>query len=80
VLANVTDPVEETEFLRTLQTRYSLVIGPTEAQPVVIEDQFEESEFKRNHDRLIQHLVGMGLARRMSDDCTYVLNPLYQPA
>jgi len=80
VLANVTDPVEETEFLRTLQTRYSLVIGPTEAQPVIVEDQFEETEFKRNHDRLIQHLVGMGLARRMSDDCTYVLNPLYQPA
>lgn len=80
VLANVTEPVEETQFLRTLQTRYNIVIGPAEAQPVVTSSQFEETDFKRNHDRLIQHLVGMGLARRMSDDCTYILNPLYQPA
>lgn len=80
VLANVTEPVEESQFLQTLQERYNIVIGPVEAQRAVITYLFDETDFKRNRDRLAQHLIGMGLARRMSDDCTYVLNPLFKPA
>ena len=34
------------------------------------------TDFKKNKDRFGQHLVGMGLAQRMSDACAYVLNPM----
>jgi hypothetical protein len=38
--------------------------------------QFDETDFKRNRDRFAQHLIGMGLAQRMSDSCTYIMNPM----
>lgn len=76
VFANVTSPIEESAFLRLLYQRYSIVIGPVEAKSIVRPTLFDESDFKRNRDRLAQHLIGMGLAQRMSDACTYVLNPM----
>jgi hypothetical protein len=76
VLANVTAPVEEAEFLRTLHRRYRIAIGPVEAKQEVLSYQFDDADFKRNRDRLAQRLVGMGLARRMSDACTYIINPI----
>ncbi len=76
VLANVSAPVEESEFLRLLHRRYRIAIGPVEAKKEVLSYQFDETDFKRNRDRLAQHLVGMGLARRMSDACTYIINPM----
>lgn len=80
VLSNVTTPVEETVFLRNLYARYRLVVGPTEAKPVVLSHLFDETDFKKNRDRFAQHLIGMGLARRMSDACTYIVNPMAQRA
>lgn len=80
VLANVTSPVEETVFLRELYTRYRLVVGPAEAKAVVLPHLFDETDFKKNRDRFAQHLIGMGLARRMSDACTYIINPMAQRA
>jgi hypothetical protein len=76
VLANVTSPVEESEFLRHMYKRYRIVIGPAEAKDEVLSYLFEETDFKKNRDRLAQHLIGMGLAHRMSDACTYVVNPM----
>jgi hypothetical protein len=76
VFANVTSPVEESAFLRHLYTRYHVVIGPVEAKGDVLSYLFDETDFKKNRDRFGRHLVGMGLARRMSDACTYVLNPM----
>jgi hypothetical protein len=76
VLANVTSPVEESAFLRRLYGRYRIVIGPIEAKEDVLSYLFDETDFKKNRDRFGQHLVGMGLAQRMSDACTYVLNPM----
>lgn len=76
VFANVTSPVEESAFLRRLHSRYRLAIGPTEAKGEVLPYLFDETDFKKNKDRFGQHLVGMGLAQRMSDACTYVLNPM----
>ena len=77
VLANVTAPIEESEFLRLLHRRYRIAVGPVEAKIEVLSYQFDESDFKKNRDRLAQHLIGMGLARRMSDACTYIVNPMY---
>jgi hypothetical protein len=53
-----------------------MVIGPTEAKASVLSYLLDETDFKKNRDRFGQHLVGMGLAQRMSDACTYVLNPM----
>jgi hypothetical protein len=47
----------------------------TEAKNEVLTYQFDETDFKKNRDRFGQHLVGMGLAQRKSDACTYVINP-----
>jgi hypothetical protein len=76
VLANVSSPMEESAFLRLLHGRYRLVIGPVEAKKDVLPFLFEESDFKKNRERLSQHLISMGLAQRMSDACTYILNPM----
>lgn len=76
VLANVSAPMEESAFLRHLYKRYRLVIGPVEAKIEVPQFLFDDSDFKKNRDRLGQHLIGMGLAQRMSDACTYILNPM----
>jgi hypothetical protein len=76
VLANVKDPVEEGAFLRHLYSRYRMVLGPDEARLDVPGHLFDMTDFKKNRDRLVQHLIGMGLAHRMSDACTYVINPM----
>jgi len=80
VLANVTRPVEESAFLRHLHSRYRISIGPTEAKNEVLSYKFDETDFKKNRDRFGQHLVGMGLAQRKSDACTYVINPMESAA
>lgn len=76
MLANVKIPVEESAFLRHLHDRYRIVIGPTEGKAEVLNYLFDETDFKKNRDRLAQHLIGMGLAQRMSDACTYIINPM----
>ncbi len=76
VLANVNAPMEESAFLRHIHKRYRIVIGPAEAKTEVLSYLFDETDFKKNRDRLAQHLIGMGLAHRMSDACTYVTNPM----
>jgi hypothetical protein len=53
-----------------------MVIGPTEAKAEVPNTLFDETDFKKNRDRLVQRLIGMGLAHRMSDACTYIVNPM----
>ena len=78
VLANVTKPMKETDFLTLLFNRYGIVIGAVQAgiQGVINPALFQKSEFERNADRLISRLVAMGLAKRMSDSFTYIINPI----
>ncbi len=76
VFANVTAPTEESALLRHLHRRYRIVIGSTEAKVELLSYQFDDTDFKKNRDRFAQHLIGMGLAQRMSDACTYVINPM----
>ena len=47
-----------------------------EAKVALFDHQFDKGEFERNRERFTQHLIGMGLAQRMSDACTYVINPM----
>jgi hypothetical protein len=76
VLANVSTPIEESAFLRHLYTQYRMVFGPVEAKGELVSYMFDETDFKKNKDRFAQHLIGMGLAQRMSDACTYIINPM----
>jgi hypothetical protein len=78
VLVNVKHQVEESEFLRTLHFRYHIIIGPDEAQKDMPSGLCEEIDFKNNKERLARRLIGLGLAQRMSDACTYIRNPFYR--
>lgn len=76
VYVTVSKPVKESDFLAALFDRYQLVIGPAEAAAAVREEVFDQSEFSKNCERLLQRLMAMGLARRMSDSFTYIINPI----
>jgi hypothetical protein len=75
VLANVTHQVEEDELLRILNRRYHLVFGPREAATELTANFHDEGDFCKNKERLTRRLIGLGLAQRMSDACTYIRNP-----
>lgn len=81
VITCVKERVELSEFLSALFERYRLVIGHKEALDCQeIQDSHKsENSFRKNVDRLVRRLESMGLARQMSDGCTYVENPLYEP-
>lgn len=75
LFANVEKRVELQQFLDRLYQRYGLVFGEKEAERVV--DEFEKKYFQANSRRLEQRLGGLGLLRRLSDGCAYVINPYY---
>lgn len=78
VYVNVGEPIKESEFLKKIYQRYRLVIGPEEALRVVREDLYDKPEFEKNNERMLRRLIAMGLARRMSDSFTYIINPILQ--
>lgn len=80
VVIRVKERVELNKFLRDIFDKYHLVIGHKEAlRSTEIQDSHKsENPFRKNVDRLTRRLENMGLARRMSDGCTYVENPLYE--
>ncbi len=78
VYVMVKEPIKDSDFLIKIYQRYRLVIGPEEAQYAVREDIFDKPEFEKNNDRLLRRLIAMGLARRMSDSFTYIINPIVQ--
>ena len=78
VYVTVQEPVKDSDFLMKIYQRYRLVIGAEEAQHAVREDIYDRPEFEKNNERLLRRLVAMGLARRMSDSFTYIINPIVQ--
>lgn len=75
ILANVRDRLEFKAFLRLLFERYSLVIGEREAESVMEDTDFDKKAFQANASRLEQRLSSLGMLKRLSDACAYVLNP-----
>lgn len=75
LLANVSKRMELKEFLHILYERYGLVFGPREAERVLPSADFEPKHFNANETRLEQRLGSLGLLRRLSDGCAYVINP-----
>lgn len=75
ILANVSDRMEFKEFLHRLFVRYGIVIGEREAARSLEESEFDSKVFQSNASRLEQRLSSLGMLRRLSDACAYVLNP-----
>tara|TARA_R110002049_G_scaffold285698_4_gene467041 strand:- start:193211 stop:194758 length:1548 start_codon:yes stop_codon:yes gene_type:complete len=75
ILANVRDRMEFKLFLRRLFDRYGIVLGEREARIVMQDSDFDSKAFESNASRLEQRLSSLGMLRRLSDACAYVLNP-----
>ena len=75
ILANVRERMEFKLFLRRLFDRYGIVIGEREARVVMQDSDFDSKAFESNASRLEQRLSSLGMLRRLSDACAYVLNP-----
>lgn len=75
ILANVSKRMEFKEFLQRLYNRYGIVIGEREASQSLEESEFDHKVFQSNAERLEQRLSSLGMLRRLSDACAYVMNP-----
>lgn len=75
IFANVPKRMELHQFLALLWHRYSLIFGDREAESVLSKDEFDKKAFQANTRRLEQRLGSLGLLKRLSDGCAYVLNP-----
>jgi len=75
VVANVNRRNEFSKFLADLYNRYGLVFGEQEASKVLTAADFDQKVFQSNTERLEQRLSSMGMLRRFSDACAYVINP-----
>lgn len=77
LLTTVPQRMEFGEFLATLHARYGIVIGPVEAEKELPATRFDQKTLKDNARRLEDRLASLGLLRRLSDACAYVINPYW---
>ena len=80
VLANVRQPLEFGEFVRTLYRRYRIVVGQEQAQQAFPGGAMSLERFKDNEHRLEERLRVLRFIDRKSDACAFVVNPFYGPA
>ncbi len=81
VMCIVEDGREEYHrFLAKLYERFRIVIAAPEAERAFSSLPTDQHEFTLNAQRLEQRLRTLGLLRRLSDDCAYVLNPFRRRA
>lgn len=75
IFSNVVKRMELHQFLSLMWTRYGLIFGDKEAESVMSSDVFDKKSFQSNARRLEQRLTSLGLVKRLSDGCAYILNP-----
>lgn len=75
IFANVSKRMELHRFQDLLWKKYGLIFGDKEAEQVLSSDVFDKKSFQSNARRLEQRLTSLGLVKRLSDGCAYVLNP-----
>lgn len=80
VLANVGQPLEFGDFIRTLYRRYRIVVGQEQAQQAFPGGAMSLERFKDNEHRLEERLRVLRFIDRKSDACAFVVNPFYGPA
>lgn len=75
VVANVENRREFNKFLADLYDRYGLIFGEREASSALSSNEFDQKVFQANTERLERRLASMGMLRRLSDACAFVINP-----
>jgi hypothetical protein len=80
LFANVEKRTELHQFLERLHTRYGIVFSDKQAEQVLPKGEFEKKAFQANSRRLEQRLGSLGVLKRLSDGCAYVVNPYYVTA
>lgn len=77
VLTVVQDRMEYNTFLAHIFKQYDIVVGNTEAMQMkgIRQKDFDRKAFQINATRLEQRLARMGLLKRLSDGCAYIINP-----
>lgn len=75
VLATVDYREEFQDFLKMLYDKYGFIIGHAQARDMIRNGMADEKDFTDNASRLEERLASMGLLKRLSDACAYVLNP-----
>lgn len=80
LFANVEKRTELHHFLERLHTRYGIVFSDKQAEQVLPKGEFEKKAFQANSRRLEQRLGSLGVVKRLSDGCAYVVNPYYATA
>lgn len=80
LFANVEKRIELHQFLARLHSRYGLVFGDKQAEQILSKNEFDKKAFQANSRRLEQRLGSLGLLRRLSDGCAYVINPYHEEA
>jgi len=78
LFANVNKRMELNDFLAKLQSRYGIVFGDREAEHVLPRGDFDKKAFRANSRRLEQRLASLGILKRLSDACAYVINPYHE--
>jgi hypothetical protein len=63
------------QFLDTIHRRYGLIVGPRQADALIGAGAADAEVFSENARRLEERLASLGLLRRLSDSCAYVVNP-----
>jgi hypothetical protein len=75
LFANVEKRTELHQFLEKLNDRYGIIFSDKEAEMILSKGDFDKKAFQANSRRLEQRLGSLGLLRRLSDGCAYVINP-----
>ncbi|MEG3437733.1 hypothetical protein V0288_11440 [Pannus brasiliensis CCIBt3594] len=75
VLCCVPQRMEFQEFLETLYRKYGFIIGEKQAIVKRLTSLADQEAFSDNAERLEQRLASLGLLKRLSDACAYIINP-----
>ncbi len=75
VLATAPYRTELQEFLQELYDKYGIIIGHAQAGEFIQQGLADKRDFEENARRLEERLASMGLLKRLSDACAYVINP-----
>ena len=78
IFANVAKRLELNQFLERLFQRYGLVFSDHQAELVFNKGELDKKAFQGNVERLEQRLASLGLLRRLSDGCAYIVNPYFR--
>jgi len=75
VVTVVDKQMEFGEFLAKVHARYGLVFGDIEGAHFILENKVDQEALTYNVSNLETRLYGLGLIRRLSDDCAFIENP-----